>query len=76
MIHVSFPKQYIRFVDQLYQKPTYHPVDPINVHNAYLAAADCQNCQTPACVKGCPAGIDIPGFLRRMEVKNYQGAAG
>jgi len=27
------------------------------------------------CVAGCPAGIDIPGFLRRMEAKNYAGAS-
>jgi formate dehydrogenase major subunit len=26
-------------------------------------------------VESCPAGIDIPGFLRRMEAKNYTGAA-
>jgi len=45
------------------------------MENAFLAAAKCQGCQEPECVKGCPAGIDIPGFLRRMEAKNYAGAA-
>jgi len=45
------------------------------MENAFLAAAKCQGCQEPECVKGCPAGIDIPGFLRRMESKNYAGAA-
>ena len=47
----------------------------ITDQNAYLAAAHCQGCQDPKCVDGCPAGIDIPGFMRRMEAKNYTGAA-
>ena len=41
----------------------------------HLAAAHCQGCQEPECVDGCPAGIDIPGFLRRMEAENFAGAA-
>jgi Dihydroprymidine dehydrogenase domain II, 4Fe-4S cluster/NAD(P)-binding Rossmann-like domain len=71
----EFSRQYIQFVEHPYQRPAYHPTDPICENNAWLAAADCQHCQQPACVKGCPAGIDIPGFLRRMEAKNYRGAA-
>jgi prolycopene isomerase len=71
----DFPRQYIRFVAQPYRRPAYNPTEPINENNAWLAAADCQHCQEPACVKSCPAGIDIPGFLRRMEAKNFQGAA-
>jgi glutamate synthase (NADPH/NADH) small chain len=26
------------------------------------------------CVKGCPVGIDIPGFIRKMAAKNFHGA--
>ncbi len=71
----KFPRQYVNLVDLPYRRPDYSPADAITGKNAYLAAAHCQGCQTPECVAGCPAGIDIPGFLRRMEAGNYAGAA-
>jgi prolycopene isomerase len=71
----KFPKHYVNIVDLPYRRPDYSPTDVITDWNAYLAAAQCQGCQEPACVTGCPAGVDIPGFMRRMEVKNYSGAA-
>ena len=71
----KFPKQYVRFVDIPYTRPKVAADDPITAENAHLVAAQCQGCEHPACVSGCPAGIDIPGFLRRMEARNYTGAA-
>ena len=71
----KFSKQFVQFVDQPYRRPDYSPMDEITIQNAHLAAAQCQDCQVPDCVAGCPAGIDIPGFLRRMEARNYAGAA-
>jgi len=68
-------KQYIHFVDTPYRRSEYLPGTSVSQENAFLAAAKCQGCEEPECVKGCPAGIDIPGFLRRMEAKNYIGAA-
>jgi len=70
-----FPKQYIRFVDLPYRRPAFQGTEPITAENAWLAAAQCQGCEVPACVADCPAGIDIPGFLRRIEAQNYAGAA-
>jgi prolycopene isomerase len=70
-----FPKQYVHFVDLPYRRPAYQGTDAISAQNAYLAAAQCQGCETPQCVPDCPAGADIPGFLRRMEAQNYAGAA-
>lgn len=70
-----FSQQYVHFVELPYHRPDYLPGTPVSIENAFLAAAKCQGCQEPQCVKDCPAGIDIPGFLRRMEVKNYAGAA-
>jgi hypothetical protein len=70
-----FSKQYVNLVELPYRHPDYTPADPITEKNAPLAAAHCQGCQEPACVDGCPVGIDIPGFLRRMEAGNYTGAA-
>jgi len=71
----KFPKQFVNLVNLPYKRPSYSPTDPITRQNAFLAAAQCQGCQDPKCVDGCPAGIDIPGFMRRMEAKNYTGAA-
>ncbi|MBI5192358.1 MAG: NADPH-dependent glutamate synthase [Nitrospirae bacterium] len=33
-----------------------------------------ENCKAP-CVKGCPVGIDIPSFIKRIEAGDYIGAA-
>ena len=71
----KFSKQVVRFVDIPFTRPKIAADDPITAENAHLIAAQCQGCEHPACVAGCPAGIDIPGFLRRMEARNYAGAA-
>ncbi|MBW6474938.1 MAG: FAD-dependent oxidoreductase [Anaerolineaceae bacterium] len=71
----EFPKQFVLLVYQPCRRPDYKPTDEITDKNAWIAASQCQGCLEPECVKGCPAGIDIPGFLRRMEAKNYSGAA-
>lgn len=34
-----------------------------SLQEAQLEAARCIQCKDPACIKGCPVGIDIPGFL-------------
>jgi len=33
---------------------------------AYAEAQRCLDCPTPRCVEGCPAEIDIPGFIREI----------
>ena len=71
----KFPREFVHFVDLPFRRPDYLPQDPITAQNAHLAAAACQDCQVPECVIRCPAGIDISGFLRRMETKNHAGAA-
>ncbi len=37
-------------------------------------ASRCLKCKNPQCQKGCPVGIDIPGFLREAEEGNFEGA--
>ena len=34
----------------------------------------CIDCKEPYCVKGCPVGIDIPGFIKLIVEKDYLGA--
>lgn len=46
------------------------------ISNAWLATAECQWCEGPACVQGSSAEVDVPGFLRRMDAEDYEGAVG
>jgi len=41
---------------------------------ALLEANRCLQCKNAPCVKGCPVAIDIPGFIRRIAERDYQGA--
>lgn len=41
---------------------------------AILEAQRCLQCPVPTCVKGCPVGIDIPGFIKQIAEKNFENA--
>jgi glutamate synthase (NADPH/NADH) small chain len=45
-----------------------------SLEDALHECARCLECPNPACVAGCPVGIDIPGFIHKMEEKDYRGA--
>ncbi|NLG27761.1 MAG: NAD(P)-binding protein [Chloroflexi bacterium] len=70
-----FAAQFVHYVDSPYRRPAVVAGEAINPHNAWLWAAQCQGCEHPACVAACPAGLDIPGMLRRIEARNVAGAA-
>ena len=43
-----------------------------------LALADarrCIDCGNPTCITGCPVGINIPKFIKKIETGDYLGAA-
>ncbi len=44
------------------------------VEDALHEAERCLLCPDPACVAGCPVGIDIPGFIQKISAKDYRGA--
>ncbi|MBQ1243145.1 MAG: glutamate synthase, partial [Clostridia bacterium] len=37
-------------------------------------ALRCLNCKTKPCVSGCPVGINIPAFIEKIKVKDFDGA--
>ena len=37
-------------------------------------AARCLNCKNPACVAGCPVGVNIPGFIKKIAEGDFEGA--
>ena len=41
---------------------------------AVLEADRCLNCKTPACVAGCPVGIDIPNFIQKVKIGEFEEA--
>ena len=42
---------------------------------AVTEAHRCLNCKKPTCVEGCPVNINIPGFIKQLEIGNVVGAA-
>ncbi|MDI7247471.1 MAG: NAD(P)-dependent oxidoreductase [Bacillota bacterium] len=45
------------------------------IHQALAEASRCLFCHDAPCVAGCPAGVDVPGFIRRLKTRNFIGAA-
>jgi glutamate synthase (NADPH/NADH) small chain len=45
-----------------------------SVEEALREAERCLLCPDEPCIKGCPVGIDIPGFIRKIGEKDFRGA--
>lgn len=43
---------------------------------ALREAERCIQCAKPACISGCPVGVDIPRFIRHLLVRDLDGALG
>ncbi len=41
---------------------------------AMLEAGRCLQCKNPACVTGCPVGVNIPGFIKEVSAGNFNEA--
>lgn len=44
-------------------------------HEAVLEASRCLMCEDPPCNVGCPAGVDVRRFVRKIRFGNFRGAA-
>ncbi|HEX4944122.1 MAG TPA: NADPH-dependent glutamate synthase [Usitatibacteraceae bacterium] len=44
------------------------------LEEALVEAERCLQCADEPCVRGCPVGIDIPGFIQKITEKHYHGA--
>ena len=47
-----------------------------SIADALREAERCIQCAKPTCVAGCPVGIDIPTFIRKLLVRDVDGALG
>ena len=45
-----------------------------NEEEAVMEASRCLNCKNPMCVKGCPVGINIPAFIKKVKERNFEAA--
>jgi dihydropyrimidine dehydrogenase (NAD+) subunit PreT len=50
-----------------------HP--PFSGHQAAVESSRCLFCYDAPCTEACPTGIDIPGFIRKIQTGNIRGAA-
>ena len=42
--------------------------------DAIIEASRCLACKEPKCVEGCPVNVDIPGFIKLICEKDFEGA--
>ena len=47
----------------------------LTFEQAITEAHRCLDCKNPTCVQGCPVNINIPGFIKQLEIGNVAGAA-
>ena len=45
-----------------------------NLDEAQRESERCLMCPDEPCISGCPVGIDIPGFIKKINEKNLRGA--
>jgi len=47
----------------------------LTILEAVAEAQRCIDCPTPTCISGCPVGINIPKFIKKIETEDILGAA-
>lgn len=47
----------------------------LNENLAIQDAKRCLDCANPTCITGCPVGINIPKFIKKIESRDFLGAA-
>lgn len=47
----------------------------LSEEQAIFEAERCLDCPDPTCITGCPVGINIPKFIKKIELKDFAGAA-
>jgi len=50
-----------------------HPA--LSPHEALVESSRCYFCYDAPCVQACPTGIDVPGFIRKINTGNLRGSA-
>jgi carotene isomerase len=67
--------KYVHMVEGKPKSPLPSINEKLDEVKAKRTSNECQWCEDPKCKQNCPAGIDVPNFIRRIEVGNYKNAA-
>lgn len=56
-------------------RPQISGEEVVDTISAVLESHRCLKCEDAPCVSGCPAGVDIPTFIRRVSAADFAGSA-
>ena len=72
---VSIPRAKMNELDPKIRAHNYGEVNQgLNEEQAVKESVRCMDCPNPTCMEGCPVGINIPGFIKNIERKNFTNA--
>ncbi len=72
----SIPRAKMPELSASYRVTCNHEVNQgLSTEMAVLEATRCLDCPDPQCVTGCPVSINIPGFIKNIERRNFPEAA-
>jgi NADPH-dependent glutamate synthase beta subunit-like oxidoreductase len=71
----KFPTNHVHHVKGKKRDPLPPKGLNLTTKQAQRLALECQWCEDPTCISNCPAHVDVPGFIRRIEAGNFAGAA-
>ena len=71
----KFAQQRVYIVKGRPLDPLPRPGDALDPKRALRLARECQYCEDPGCTRECPSGNDMRNVMRRIEARNFAGAA-
>lgn len=72
----SIPRVSMPELDPAYRVTCNEEVNQgLSAEAAVLEATRCMDCPDPQCVTGCPVSINIPGFIKNIERREFRQAA-
>lgn len=72
----SIPRVKMNELDPAYRITCNEEVNQgISEEQAVLEATRCLDCPDPQCIQGCPVSINIPGFIKNIQRKDFRQAA-
>ncbi|MDR0768417.1 MAG: NADPH-dependent glutamate synthase [Dysgonamonadaceae bacterium] len=73
---VAIPRVKMPELEAAYRSRSYDEVNMgLSVEQAVLEAKRCLDCPEPACMSGCPVGVNIPQFIKYIEKNEILKAA-
>jgi glutamate synthase (NADPH/NADH) small chain len=72
---MKIPRQEMPAQDPVVRRSNFNEVAlGFDAELAIREAQRCLDCKKPKCIDGCPVGINIPGFVRKVQEGDFRGA--